>query len=142
MSTEEKHTWFYAIASPIIYLVYLGVIIYRAQGVPIAEVAYVGPMLWALGLVIGTAILSRIALAIIWQKDERHSPDERDRQVNRFGDKVGLTIGSLASLAGLILALVEADYFWIANVIFLGCTLAGFTGSLAKIYAYRQGVPR
>ncbi len=142
MSTEEKHTWIYAVVSLVTYLVYLAVIISRAQDVPITEVAYVTPLLWTLGITIGAVIVSRIILAIIWQKDEVRSPDERDREITRFGDRIGLTIGGLGSLAGLILAMVEADYFWIANAIFLGCVLAGFTGAIAKIVAYRRGFQR
>jgi hypothetical protein len=99
-------------------------------------------MLWTLGIIIAVVIVSRIVLAIIWQKDEARSPDERDREITRFGDRIGLTVGALGSLAGLILVIVGADYFWIANAIFVGCTLAGFVGAMAKIVAYRRGFQR
>jgi hypothetical protein len=142
MSTEEKHTWIYAIVSPITYLVYLGIVISRAQGTPVAEVAYVRPLIWTLVATIAAVIVSRIILAIIWQKDEERSPDERDREVTRFGDRAGLTVGGLGSLAGLILAMVEADHFWIANALYLGCFLGGFVGAVVKIVVYRTGFQR
>ena len=142
MSVEEKHTWIYAIASPVIYLAYLGVIIARAQDAPVAEVAYITPMLWTLGITIGVVIVSRIVLAIVYERNGTRSPDERDREIDRFGDRIGLTVGGMGALAGLILAMVEAEYFWIANAIFLGCFLSGLIGSVAKIVAYRWGFQR
>jgi hypothetical protein len=39
----------------------------------------------------------------------------------------------------MLLALFEARYFWIANVIYLAFVLSAILGSTAKIFAYRRG---
>jgi hypothetical protein len=38
-----------------------------------------------------------------------------------------------------LMALAEWDHFWIANVIYLTFVLSAVVGSVAKIFAYRQG---
>lgn len=45
----------------------------------------------------------------------------------------------IGALAALVLALAEADHFWIANVIYLAFALSAVLGSVAKIFAYRRG---
>ena len=38
----------------------------------------------------------------------------------------------------MVLALVEADWFWIANVIYLCFVLSAILGSVTKLAAYRR----
>ncbi len=38
-----------------------------------------------------------------------------------------------------ILALIEADWFWIANAMYLAFTLAAIVGAVIKLIAYRRG---
>jgi hypothetical protein len=47
----------------------------------------------------------------------------------------------IGAVAGLLLALTEGAYFWIANAIYLGFVLSAVFGSFAKIMLYRKGVP-
>ena len=42
----------------------------------------------------------------------------------------------------MLLALGEADHFWIANAVYLGFTLSGVVGAVAKIVTYRTGLRR
>jgi len=48
------------VISPITYLVYLGIVISRAKGVSVGEVAYVRPLIWTLVATIAAVIVSRI----------------------------------------------------------------------------------
>ena len=41
---------------------------------------------------------------------------------------------------GFVLALAKVDYFWIANVIYLGFVLWAVAGSVLKLVAYRRGL--
>ncbi len=45
------------------------------------------------------------------------------------------------ALGGLALAMLRAEPFWIANAIYLGFFLSAILGSIAKIVAYRRGLP-
>ena len=38
------------------------------------------------------------------------------------------------------MALAKVDYFWIANVIYLGFVLWAVVGSAVKLVAYRRGL--
>jgi hypothetical protein len=45
-----------------------------------------------------------------------------------------------AAAAALVMAMAKADYFWIANVIYLGFVLWAVVGSVLKLVAYRRGL--
>ena len=42
--------------------------------------------------------------------------------------------------AALFMAMAKVDYFWIANVIYLGFVLWAVAGSVLKLVAYRRGL--
>jgi len=46
----------------------------------------------------------------------------------------------LGGLAALVLALVEAPHFWIANAVYLAFVLSAVLGSLARLGAYHRGL--
>jgi hypothetical protein len=48
----------------------------------------------------------------------------------------------IGALGALVLALFDVDGFWIANVIYLCFVLSAILSSIAKIVAYRSGMPR
>jgi Mn2+/Fe2+ NRAMP family transporter len=125
MATEERRAWIMAVVAVIAYAVYVAVV---------AGGASYGPaLLWT----IGAAIVANIVLGILFAgRDPR---DQRDREIARFGDTVGQSLLVVGALAALVLALVEADYFWIANAIYLGFVLSAVLGSVAKLFAYRKG---
>ncbi|HEX7399214.1 MAG TPA: hypothetical protein VF302_05555, partial [Candidatus Limnocylindrales bacterium] len=62
--------------------------------------------------------------------------DQRDREIGRYGERVGSWLMIAGSIAALVLAMTMADHFWIANAIFLGGMAAAFVSSVTKIAAY------
>jgi hypothetical protein len=66
--------------------------------------------------------------------------DQRDREISRMGDRVGQAFGVIGGLVALALAMLEADWFWIGNAIFLGFFLSAFLGGIAQIIVYRRGL--
>ncbi|MCO8270407.1 hypothetical protein M1L60_07335 [Actinoplanes sp. TRM 88003] len=125
MTREERRAWSLAVTSLIAYAVYLLVLLSGA--------AYVPALLWT----IGGAIVVNIAVDIFFGRE--HEADQRDREIGRFGDHIGQSMIAIGALAALVLALVEARYFWIANVIYLAFVLSAVLGSAAKVAAYRRG---
>lgn len=138
MSFEEKNTWIFAVVTAGAYAAYLATILGRAQGTPFTEVPYVGAMLWSIGAAIGASILGRIAVAIAWPKDA-DKQDQRDKEINRFGEYIGQSFVVVGGLAALVMSMAELDYFWIANAVYLAFVLSAILGSAAKIVAYRRG---
>lgn len=131
MSSEEKRAWILGLVSIAGYLVYLGVVRF-------GEAGYARVMLWTIGASIVASIVLHIAVTL---RGPHEGKDERDREIGHFGEYVGRSTIVAGGVAGLILALVEADYFWIANALYLGFVLSAVLSSAARVAAYRWGLP-
>lgn len=138
MPYEEKRTWILGVVAVVSYAIYLIVVLVRARHTALVEVAYVAPMLWAIGGSIAASIVAAIAVAI--GSRDRDRRDQRDREIDLRGTHVGQAFVVLSAIAALVLALVDGDTFWIANVIYLGFTLSAVVGTAAKLEAYRRGM--
>ncbi|HVK21817.1 MAG TPA: hypothetical protein VM677_10700 [Actinokineospora sp.] len=136
MALEEKRAWIMLVVTVCAYAVYAGVIL-GGDG-PITEVAYIAPMLWTIGGGIVASIVLHIAASLA--SGEAHvKPDQRDREIGRFSDYVGQSFVVAGGVAALVLAMAEANHFWIANAVYLAFTLSGVLSSVTRIFAYRQG---
>jgi protein-S-isoprenylcysteine O-methyltransferase Ste14 len=138
MSFQEKSTWIYAVISVIVPGVYFATVIGQLQNTAVTEIAYQGTMLATIGLGIALAIIGHIAVAMSSPKDADKS-DERDTNINRYGEYVGSFVLYGGMLGALGLALAESEQFWIANAIYSTFILAALTTSAVKIVAYRRG---
>jgi amino acid transporter len=134
MSFDEKNAWVFLTTAVAGYAVYL--LLLAAQG----AAAYGALLLWTVGGAIVVNIVARIALSIAFPKESRER-DARDREVKAFGERVGQAFVVLGALIALVLALVEAPWFWIANAVYLGFVLSAVVGSIASLVAYRKGLP-
>lgn len=139
MAYEHKSAWIMAVIAVVGYVGYLVVVLGRSGVAPLAETAYVAPMLWTMGLAIAGSIVVHIVVGMFAPKDT--GKDQRDREIGRFGDHVGQSFLVIGALAGLVMAMAELDHFWIANALFLGFHLSALLGSVARIFAYRRGLP-
>ena len=144
MSYEEKNTWVFAFIAPLGYIVYLVLLFTGLNGRPLPEAGYVWPMLGTILGAIAVGILGGIVVGIVTGitsggKDTGKS-DQRDKQINRFGDYIGSAFLVMGALGALVLAWFEAPHFWIANVIYLAFVLQAILSSIAKLVAYRRGL--
>ncbi len=140
MAFEEKRAWIMAVVSIGAYLVYAAIILSRSAGVPLREVPYVSTMLWTIGISIVVSIVLHVVAAATAPEDA-NKKDQRDREISRFGETVGQVFVFFGALAAMVMAMAQMSHFWIANVIYLGFALSSFLASLAKIAAYREGIP-
>lgn len=138
MPFEEKSAWVMGVLAVGTYTGYLIVILGRAGDTPLAEVSYVAPLLWALGVSIAASIVIHTVVATFSPKDARKK-DQRDREINRFGEHIGQSFVVIGGVAALGMAMAELDYFWIANAVYLAFVLSAILGSTARIVAYRRG---
>ena len=88
-------------------------------------------------MIVGT-VVGRIAIEIV-RPSESQAEDVRDREIGRFGEYVAGIVLGLGMVGPFILALVEADHFWIANAIYLVFVAQAMVGSVIKLIAYRRG---
>jgi hypothetical protein len=98
-------------------------------------------MAWTLIACLVGMIVGSLAIYLAWPRD-RGRIDQRDREIERFGNHAGQIFATFAIAAALILTMAGATHFWIANTIYLGCFLSGFLGALAKIVVYHVGFQR
>jgi hypothetical protein len=140
MSYEEKNTWMFLAVAVVAYGVYLAVLLSSAAGRPLHEAEYAPAMLSTIGGAIAAGILGSIVISITSGRDAGRA-DQRDREISRLGEHVGQAFVVLGAVAALVFALLEVDWFWIANVVYLFFVLSAVTGSVARLVAYRRGVP-
>ena len=139
MSYDEKGTWAYLVASAGAYLVYLAIVGDRLAHTPVGQVAYVAVLLWTTAASVLASVVVRTLIETARPSDSRKS-DVRDKEINRFGEYASRWFIVAGAGAGLIMAMAKADYFWIANVIYLGFVLWAVVGSAVKLVAYRRGL--
>lgn len=138
MASEERNAWQFGILAIVTYSVYVAIILERAGSVPLTEVDFAWPMIWTiLGSIVASIVIA-ILLGILFPR-HIEKPDVRDKQIGRFGDHVGQGFVVAGALAAMLMAIVDWDRFWIANVIYLGFVLSAVLSSVAKIVAYRRG---
>jgi hypothetical protein len=134
---EEKRAWIMLVVSAIGYAGYAAVVMGRSGPTPLAQVPYVATLLWITGASIVATIVLNIAVSIRNPKDSRR--DQRDREIGRFGDRVGQSFVVVGGVLAMLLAMLRLDHFWIANAIYLAFTLSAVLGSVARIVGYRRG---
>jgi hypothetical protein len=139
MTYEEKVAWLQGIVAVLGYGVYAAIILARVGAAPLVEVPYVDAMLWTIGAGIVAGIVGGIVVAI--GSRGRTQKDQRDRQIYRHGEYAGMSFVVIGALGALILAMIEADWFWIANLVYLCFVLSGILSWIVKAVAYRRGLP-
>lgn len=139
MSYEEKGTWVYLVTSAGAYAVYLAIIAGRLASTPAAQVPYVAVLVWTAGASIVASIVGQVLVETARPSDSRRA-DVRDREIYRFGEYASRWFLVAGAAAALVMAMAKADYFWIANVIYLGFVLWAVGGSVLKLVAYRRGL--
>jgi len=143
MSSEEKGTWVYLVAVVVTYGAYVAVMLSRLADTPASEVPYVSALLWSIGASIVASIVGRILVAVVSEAvspGQSHQSDVRDKEIDRFGEFATRWFLITGAVAALFMALAEWDYFWIANVIYLGFALSAIASSVLKLVAYRRGI--
>jgi Ni/Fe-hydrogenase subunit HybB-like protein len=138
---SERNTVAQLLASLAGVIVYV-VIVAPQLGRPVDDIDWVWPMVWT----IGGAIVLSIVLSIGWgmvagarDPESGHTADQRDREIDWFGERVGAAFMVIGSLGALILTMLEVHWFWIGQAIFFGFFLSAFIGGLARLSAYRRG---
>jgi heme/copper-type cytochrome/quinol oxidase subunit 2 len=140
MAYEEKGAWVGLIVGVIAFAVYLAVVLGRAAGGPLEQTPYIDAMLWSIGAAIVVVIIVTIVVSILTSRDGTRT-DLRDKQISARAEFTSRGFLILGALAALVLAMVESEYFWIANVLYLGFFLSSLLEAVTKIALYRTGMP-
>lgn len=139
MSFQKKSTWIMLVIVTAVYGAYFYVVFSEAVDADVASIQYKGLMLATVVVLVILAATAHIIVAVA-NPHEADQGDERDREINRFGEYIGgyaLGVGALVSLG---LAMTEVEYFWISNAILLGLVVSEIVSGGTKIVLYRRGV--
>jgi len=139
MSFEEKGAWIYAVIAAALPVIYFAMVLGQLPQAAAGDIEFQVPLVAAIGATIGLTIVAHIVVAIA-APDDAGKRDQRDKDINRYGEYVGGLVLGVAAVVPLILALAEADHFWIANTLYLAFILSTVIGSIVKIVAYRRGL--
>ena len=149
MPFEEKVTWVSAAVFAIVPVVYVVDVLGQLGQMPASEIAYQRPMLIAIGISIVLIILGSIATGIgsgitaeimaPGSSADIGRSDERDKTISQRGELVGYYVSSVGVVAAMALTMLEYDYFWIANALYLGFVVASLASAAVKLIAYRRG---
>jgi len=148
MPFEEKMTWANLVVGVVVPVWYFVTMAGRLGDTSAADIAYQKPMLIVFGLYIGLSIIGAIAVSIASAisaevsgrgTDDIDRKDERDKDIGRRGDVVGFYVASAGAVGVLALTMLEYDYFWIANALYLSFVVATFVASVVKLVLYRRG---
>ena len=149
MPFEEKITWVSAVVTVVVPIAYFTIVLGRLGDTSAADIAYQKPLLFAIGasivLTIIGAILTGIGTGISAElrgrsaSDDIDRKDERDKRISRHGDLIGLYVSSAGVVVALALTMLKADYFWIANALYLAFVIGTLVGTTVKLVAYRRG---
>ena len=149
MPFEEKMTWVSGVTAVVVPLVYFIVMLGRLQETPAADISYQVPLIVAIVASVVLSIIGAIVMAVGTgisaelrgrkAEDEIERKDERDKSIARRGDLVGFYVSSVGIVGALILTMTQADYFWIANAIYLSFAVGSVVGAVVKLVAYHRG---
>ena len=135
MAFLEKSNWVALIVSVPTLLIYAILVVPQVLSKPIAEVSWVQPMIFTIvGFVVANILGNVVAAAS--NPGEADKKDQRDTEIDHFGERVGNWLIIAGSIVALVLAMTSADHFWIANAIFLGGIAGALLSSATKIAAY------
>jgi hypothetical protein len=139
MPIAQKRALAMMIASTLAYVVYVVLVVSNRQD-PVADTPYVAALLWTVGGSVLVTVLAEVGFAVSTRREGRAAfrTDERDREIDRFGDHVGQAFVVIGAIAALVMAMLQWPYFWIANVIYLAFVLSAVLGSAARLAAYRE----
>ena len=135
MTFLEKTNWVVFVVALPTLLVYAALVVPQLLTKPIADVSWVQPMIVAIVAFVLANVLGNVVAAAS-NPGEADKKDQRDTEIDHFGERVCNWLIIAGSIIALVLAMTEADHFWIANAIFLGGIAGALLSSLTKIAAY------
>jgi Na+-transporting NADH:ubiquinone oxidoreductase subunit NqrE len=100
----------------------------------------------AFGLVIGATVVlailttvSHIVLALINRKQASARQDERGRLIALRSERLSGYILAVGMFAGIVLAMLQTETFWIAQALLGAWVLAEVSEGVAKLVLYQRG---
>jgi hypothetical protein len=105
---------------------------------PAREVAYTGLMVVVVVLLVILAAVSHTVLALVF-RSQANAYDERDRLIGLRGARVAGYVLAAGVCAGIGLAMIQVDTFWIAETLIATLVIAEVIEGAVKLVLYWHG---
>jgi hypothetical protein len=125
----------------VVYGAYFAVVARLPATTPADQIVYQPLMIAAVLPLVVLAVASHLALALVNPR-EAGQHDKRERLIALRGERAGGYVLAVGVFTGLVLAMAEADAFWIAHALLVGWVLAELTAGAVRILLYRRGGSR
>jgi len=138
MTFQEKSALTMTGLLAIVFGGYFTLVLGAVARVPQREVGYTALLIVASVVLAVLAAVSHIVLALVFRA-QANAFDERDRLVELRSERIAGYVLALGVFAGIGLAMVQVDRFWIAQVLIAALVLAEITDGVSKVVLYRRG---
>jgi putative copper export protein len=139
MTFKGKVTAVMLVALVIVYGWYFVQVLLEASTTPVEDIAYQAGLLVVVVVLVVLSVIGISVLAALARREAQEDEDERDRLIEMRGDQVGGYLLAIGALVALALAMLEFQYFWIANTILAGLVLSEIGKAIVMLSAYRRG---
>jgi peptidoglycan/LPS O-acetylase OafA/YrhL len=133
----EKSNWVVLIVAVGTLLSYGLAIVPQMLGKPAAQIDWVQPMIVSIVGFVVANIVGNIVVAAS-NPNEADKKDQRDKEIDRTGERLGNLVIAVGAVIALILAMAKVDHFWIGNAIYVIGIAAAMVASGTKIAAYHS----
>lgn len=137
MSFREKSAWIMSATLVVAYGWYLATLVGEIAGGAIEAIDYQATAVIAAGAVVVVAAVTHIVLAATGHAGSSESRSGATA-IKRYARSVGGVVVSAAAVLAMTLAMLEAKYFWIANVLLAGLVVAELMTAGSEILIYRR----
>lgn len=138
MRFPEKSAWMMAVTVVVGYGCYLAGVMGQLDGASVAGIDYQLTAVVAAVSVVALVAVSHLALAATGPTSSK-GDFSGGAAIKRYARSTSGVVVSAAAVIAMVLAMVEADYFWIANVILAGLVAAELAAAGSEILIYRRG---
>jgi hypothetical protein len=138
MTFQEKSALTMTALLTLVFGWYFALVLGVVAGSPEREIAYTALMIVAAVILGILATVSHVILALLY-RSVADAYDERDRLVDLRSERIGGYILAVGVFAGIGLAMVRADRFWIAQALIAALVIAEITSGVVKLVLYRRG---
>jgi hypothetical protein len=135
MSYEEKLSWAFLVVTATAFAGYLLWLLPQFGGQPVGQIAYVAPMLVAIGI----AVVASISVNILISITQNTKRDERDHEIERYGGYHSQFVIEISAMVAVGMAMAKVEHFWIAHLLYVALVGDAILSSAIKIRLYRQG---
>jgi hypothetical protein len=139
MTFQEKSTLTMTAILVLVFGWYFALVLGPIAGSPAREVAYTGLMVAVVVLLVILAAASHVVLAIAF-RSQANGYDERDRLITLQSGEIAGYILAVGVCAGIGLAMMQSDTFWIAQALIGALVIAEVTEGVSKLVLYRRGL--